>query len=79
MNKKIGKTIFGIFFVLVIIASLSVVSAVTTLVNPAANAVVAGGSVIFNATTTDITNVANTLANFTFYAQSTLTANSTWS
>ena len=75
---KTKKLSYGILVLFIFLFMLGFASAVTTLNTPAANSVVAGSAVSFNVTTTDVSNVAVQLANITFYAQSTLTANSTW-
>jgi len=56
------------------------VSAVTTINTPAASTVVGGSTTDFNVTTTDVIGAdgINDIVNLTFYAQSTLTANSSW-
>ena len=59
--------------------SFGLVSAVTTINTPAASSTVScGANTLFNVTSTDFPTIGTNLVNLTFYAQSTLTANSSW-
>ena len=72
-SKQLLLTAFVLALFLV-----SSVSAATTLVAPITGATVGGLNVVLNVTSTDVLNPGSALLNVTFYAQSTLTANSTW-
>ena len=77
MNKKIN---IGILAVMFIILSLSLISAVTTINTPAASTTLTscGPLQTFNVTSTDGVVPGRQTVNLTFYAGSTLTANTSW-
>ncbi len=75
MAKKLNQLLLTIF--LFSIFSLGIVNSATTINTPAASSTVSG-STTFNVTFTDFVFGTNDFINLTFYAQSTLTANSSW-
>lgn len=78
-KNKISYIASIITALFIILSILPLASAVTTLNTPAASSTIGGASVTFNVTTTDLTDTRVNLVNVTFYASSTLTANSSWS
>lgn len=67
-----------LILLLIPIMSFSFLSAATIINTPSSSSVVGGLNYLLNVTVLDNVNIATQLINLTFYAQSSLTANSSW-